>query len=119
DEHPDDRGDRQAPDENRDVHTAYLRQLAFVSSGGLSRHRREAGGRQRRRSWDLVMTTLPRGILPSTFERPPRCGRRPMTTLGDHPMQRVVATREFPPPGRGEDAHHPAQTGVAARRRRG
>ena len=74
DQHPDDRGDRESPDEERDIHAATsLRLLASVSTGGLSRRRRQACDRQRRRSWDLVMTTLPRGILPSTFGRRPCC----------------------------------------------
>jgi hypothetical protein len=40
----------------------------------------DAGDRQHRRSWDLVMTTLPRGILPSTLD-----ADRGATASDDHP----------------------------------
>src|SRR4051812_11961969 len=42
------------------------------------------------------MTTLPRGILPSTFARRPQSGRRPGHTLGARRLQRATPDQGFP-----------------------
>ena len=73
---PDDRGDRESPDPEGDVHSAVPPvNWQSVSTGGLSRRRPMACDRQHRRSWDLVMTTLPRGDTP-LHDRTPGAGGR-------------------------------------------